>query len=46
VREALDPATEAKRRRRRRWIAWWSLPGFLALAIFALLAELQSASPN
>jgi hypothetical protein len=44
VRDALDPATDAKRRRRRRrWIVVWSLPGFLALGVFALMGALESA---
>jgi hypothetical protein len=41
VRDALDPAAEAKRR--RQWMVAWSLPGFVALGVFTLLAAVASA---
>jgi hypothetical protein len=47
VRDALDPATDAKRRRRRRrWIVAWSLPGFLACGVFALMGALESSGAS
>ena len=44
MREVTDSPAEARRRRRRHWwIVAWSLPGFCALGVFALMAALQSA---
>lgn len=39
-------ADVVRRRKRRRWIVRWSLPGFFALGGFALMAAFQSADTN